>query len=249
MSRAGVTPTPRKVVEQAPRKGRGLSKKTLQRQAEEAADEEKKAKEKEQLEDLQAMRDALPPIGVEWVPRRYTPRASRRSPALLLPRYREAVDDRTLGFYQIDDRSWVAELANLHTFATTSGVYSWTLLRCEVDAREQVTFDCSPCPDNALHGTCVHKLVLESDDPPPFVEMSSQGVPFIAARVLNLTLGQRIETLFFSSTVARHECAKPFSCFWSRSRRTVSSSPFTGTRCRRVNGCVGRTPAIATVRM
>lgn len=138
----------------------------LLRRQEEEADELRKAQEKKKLEELQEKLDALPPRGVEWVPRRYKPKASKRAPASLSTGYRQAVNDQTLGFYQIDDCSWVAELADLETFSTRSGVYSWTLLHSEVDKRERVSFSCEPCPDCALHGTCVHKLLLDSDDHP-----------------------------------------------------------------------------------
>lgn len=185
MSREGSTPirtptptrTPRSVgpLEAAPRKTRGLGKKTLEKQAAAAADEEKIAEEQERLREVRAKLEALPPHGVEWVPRRYTHRASARAPADVFPSYVEAVNNRTVGFYKIDSRSWVAELADLQTFATASGVDAWTLLRSQVDDLGRVSYHCASCPDNVQYGTCVHKMLLEGDDVPPFQRMSVGG--------------------------------------------------------------------------
>lgn len=108
-------------------------------------------------------------------PRRRTPQASRAPAAELFPKYRQAIEARTLGFYQIDQRTWVAELCDLDEMDSFDGVDAWTVLRSELDSDERVSYSCAPCPDYKAHSRCVHTMLLLSDDVPPFRPFSEFG--------------------------------------------------------------------------
>lgn len=110
-------------------------------------------------------------------PRRFRPAASAIPPATAYQRYREAVDAREVGFFQVDPRTWVAERHDVAIGDRLQGVDAWTVVQCHVDLQQRLTYSCSPCPDFVRHGTCVHVLVLSSNDPPPFCPFSITDNP------------------------------------------------------------------------
>ena len=108
-------------------------------------------------------------------PKRIRLSAGDISPQTAYPRYREAVDQRRLGFFYIDHRTWVAQICNLETLSGLAGVDGWAIIRSEVDSKGAVRYICT-CPDYKSHKkVCVHMLLLCSDDRPPFKMFSSQG--------------------------------------------------------------------------
>lgn len=187
------------LLEPAPRRGRGPSKKTTARDAQEHEAHERGLRE-DQSEDPSSTAksrvrgtamdvDSIATSASTPVhPPRRRPKPSSVSPRDVFEQYCTAVDDRLLGFYQIDSRTWVAELCDLDhiddELRTFSGVDAWSILRSEVDEHEVVSFTCTPCPDFASLGRCVHTMLLKSDDVPPFKQFSKRGMHAVAARSL-----------------------------------------------------------------
>lgn len=80
-----------------------------------------------------------------------------------------------VGFFQIDPRTWVAEIHDVAKGERLRGVDAWTVVQCAVDLKLNITYACDPCPDYRKHGLCVHVLVLRDKDPPPFQPFSELG--------------------------------------------------------------------------
>lgn len=115
------------------------------------------------------------------VPRRFVPLASSRTPQVDYPAYKEAVELRTAGFFQVDPRTWLAEVhaRDRDAHATIReeewGVDAWTVVQCHADVLGDMSYTCSPCPDFAFHKTCVHVKLLADDERPSFLPFSERG--------------------------------------------------------------------------
>lgn len=108
-------------------------------------------------------------------PRRHIPVLSSQPPAVAYKTYSEAVDLRAVGFFQVDPRTWIAERHEGQTGEREWGVDAWTVIQSHVAITGDVTYACSPCPDFAKYGSCVHVMVLEDADRPPFQPFSERG--------------------------------------------------------------------------
>lgn len=120
---------------------------------------------------------------VSRAPDSFKPKACARAPNSAYSDYREMVDTRAVGFFQIDPRTWVAELFDVDTQRRNFGVKAWTVVRCHTHLDGRFDYTCSPCPDFNKHNSCVHVLVLESTDPPQFKPFSQRGKSALEAEV------------------------------------------------------------------
>lgn len=78
------------------------------------------------------------------------------------------MEEGRLGFFQIDPRTWVAQLCEWDDMEGIEGVDGWTVLEAEVDAQHRTSYSCRPCPDFMRDKRCVHTKLLRDDDEYPF---------------------------------------------------------------------------------
>lgn len=114
-----------------------------------------------------------PPKG----PQRFRPAVSTKPAAAVYTQYRESVELHVAGFFQIDPRTWIAEIHDGNTAPRERGVDAWTIVQCHASLTKGLSYTCAPCPDFSSGKTCVHTMLLEDANRPEFRPFSDRDDP------------------------------------------------------------------------
>ena len=126
--------------------------------------------------DLLAKKQDLPAPVYEWA-RRFTQKPCTSSPHAVLESYRNAFETSAAMIYRINTFTLVAEVYDPLLHTKGRGVDAWSVIKATYTyTTDELVHRCiAGCPDELAWSTCVHKLLLESDNTPELCELSRNG--------------------------------------------------------------------------